>query len=128
MTCKHCGANVGKEYRLCPYCMSELEYPESKANQQPIIIQNIINNQASTATSAPQAVSHQQLCSHKDKTTALILCVVLGMLGGHCFYAGKAGMGVLYLFTGGLFGIGWIVDIVRIATGSYTDSRGLPIR
>lgn len=25
MVCKNCGANVGKEYRLCPYCMSELE-------------------------------------------------------------------------------------------------------
>lgn len=64
----------------------------------------------------------------KIKSMALILCVVLGMLGAHCFYAGKAGMGILYLFTGGLFGIGWIVDIIRIAAGSYTDSHGLPIK
>lgn len=128
MICKNCGANVGKEYRLCPYCMSELEYPENKAEQQPIIIQNIINNQPNVATSAPPTVSHHQLCSPKDKSMTLILCVVLGMLGAHCFYAGKAGMGILYLFTGGLFGIGWIVDIIRIAAGSYTDSHGLPIK
>nr|WP_303998329.1 TM2 domain-containing protein [Ruminococcus bromii] len=68
------------------------------------------------------------MCSPKDKSMALILCVVLGMLGAHCFYAGKAGMGILYLFTGGLFGIGWIVDIIRIATAPYTDSHGLPIK
>lgn len=108
--------------------MSELEYPENKAEQQPIIIQNIINNQPNVATSAPPTVSHHQLCSPKDKSMTLILCVVLGMLGAHCFYAGKAGMGILYLFTGGLFGIGWIVDIIRIAAGSYTDSHGLPIK
>lgn len=58
MVCKNCGANVGKEYRLCPYCMSELEYPENKAEQQPIIIQNIINNQPNVATSDPPTVSH----------------------------------------------------------------------
>jgi len=47
MECKHCGAEVGIEYRLCPYCKSEMDYP--KPNQQPVIIQNIIqtpgNNQ-----------------------------------------------------------------------------------
>ena len=47
MECKHCGAEVGVEYRLCPYCKSEMDYP--KLNQQPVIIQNIIqtpgNNQ-----------------------------------------------------------------------------------
>ena len=80
MVCKNCGANVGKEYRLCPYCMSELKYPENKAEQQPIIIQNIINNQPNMATSAPPTVSHHQLCSPKDKSMALILfsaCSVL---------------------------------------------------
>ena len=40
MECKHCGANVGIEYRLCPYCKCELDYPTP--NQQPVIIQNII--------------------------------------------------------------------------------------
>ena len=28
------------------------------------------------------------------------------MHGAHKFYEGKIGMGVLYIFTGGLFGIG----------------------
>ncbi|MFR6319644.1 MAG: NINE protein [[Clostridium] leptum] len=31
-------------------------------------------------------------------------------MGGHKFYEGKAGTGILYLFTGDLFSIGWIID------------------
>lgn len=125
MVCKNCGANVGSEYRLCPYCRSELEYPESKAAPQPIIIQNVINN-VNPINSTPYVEYERH--SKKDKSVDLILCVVLGMLGGHCFYAGKIGMGILYLFTCGLFGFGWIVDIIRIATGAYKDSKGLPIK
>ncbi len=46
MECKHCGAEVGVEYRLCPYCKSEMDYP--KLNQQPVIIQNIIQQPMNT--------------------------------------------------------------------------------
>lgn len=46
MECKHCGAEVGIEYRLCPYCKSEIDYP--KPNQQPVIIQNIIQQPMNT--------------------------------------------------------------------------------
>jgi hypothetical protein len=31
---------------------------------------------------------------------------------------------VLWLLTGGLFGIGYIVDIVMIARGNFTDIDG----
>lgn len=51
----------------------------------------------------------------KNKTTALLLCIFLGTLGVHRFYEGKIGTGVLYLLTGGLFLVGWIYDIIRIA-------------
>ena len=36
----------------------------------------------------------------------------------------KIGTGILYLFTGGLFGIGWLIDLVKIATGKFTDKNG----
>ena len=51
-----------------------------------------------------------------DKWVALLLCIFLGFLGGHKFYEGKAGMGVLYIFTGGLFGVGVIIDLITILT------------
>lgn len=37
-----------------------------------------------------------------------------GVLGFHRFYLGKFGSGILYLFTGGLFGLGSIYDLFTI--------------
>jgi TM2 domain-containing membrane protein YozV len=46
----------------------------------------------------------------KSKTTAYLLWFFLGWLSAHRFYLGKIGSGLLYLFTGQLFFIGWILD------------------
>ena len=42
----------------------------------------------------------------------LILCIFFGYLGGHKFYEKKYLLGTIYLFTFGLFCIGWIYDII----------------
>lgn len=65
--------------------------------------------------------------SEKSKTTDLLLCIFLGTLGVHRFYEGKIGTGILWLCTLGLFGIGWVVDLVLIATSKAKDKNGLPI-
>ena len=48
----------------------------------------------------------------KCKWVSFFLCLFLGVLGAHKFYEGRILLGVLYLFTGGLFGIGIIVDLI----------------
>lgn len=48
----------------------------------------------------------------KRKWVAFFLCLFLGPYGIHKFYEGKIGMGILYLLTMGIFGIGWIVDLL----------------
>lgn len=58
--------------------------------------------------------------SSNKKIVALILCIFIGYLGVHRFYLKKIGTGILYLFTMGLCGIGWIVDIILIATGKMS--------
>ena len=39
-----------------------------------------------------------------------IICAFFGYLGIHKFMEKKIGMGILYLCTVGLFGIGWLID------------------
>jgi len=45
-----------------------------------------------------------------DYNTAWILLTFLGLFGVHRMYMGKWLTGILYLATGGLFGIGYIYD------------------
>lgn len=63
----------------------------------------------------------------KSWIATLLLCLFLGGFGVRRFYVGKVGTGILWLFTGGCLGIGWLVDLIRIITGSFTDKQGNPI-
>ncbi len=62
----------------------------------------------------------------KNKTTALILSVLVGGLGIDRFYLGYSGIGILKLLTGGCLGILYIIDIINIATGNLRPADGTP--
>ena len=47
----------------------------------------------------------------KKNNSELIVTILLGWLGVHKFMNKEFGLGILYLFTRGLFGIGWVYDI-----------------
>ncbi len=64
----------------------------------------------------------------KNWLVTLLLCLFLGGIGGHRFYVGKTGTGILWLITFGCFGIGWLVDLIKIICGKFTDKQGNPIR
>ncbi|HLK59436.1 MAG TPA: TM2 domain-containing protein [Chthonomonadaceae bacterium] len=66
--------------------------------------------------------------SSRKVLIAFLLCFFLGYLGVHRFYAGKIGTGLIWLFTGGVFGIGWLIDMILILCGAFRDAEGLPIK
>lgn len=72
--------------------------------------------------------NYTTVTSDKSKKTALILCVLGGFFGLHQYYVGKIGTGLLYTCTGGLFLVGWALDLIKIATGSFKDNAGAPLR
>ena len=47
----------------------------------------------------------------KSKLIAYLLWFFLGIFSAHRFYLGHVGIGIFYLITGQLFGIGWIIDL-----------------
>jgi serine/threonine protein kinase len=62
----------------------------------------------------------------KDKTVALVLSLIFGVLGVDRFYLGQPALGAVKLLTYGGFCIWWIVDVVAIAKGTIKDSEGKP--
>jgi len=56
----------------------------------------------------------------KSKLTAYLLWGFLGSFSMHRFYLGKVGSGILYLLTGQLLGIGWIIDLFIL--GNMVDN------
>lgn len=57
----------------------------------------------------------------KSKKILLICCIIGGWFGLHCFIEGKNKKGIIYLFTLGLFGLGWLYDIFEIIS-----RKGIP--
>lgn len=48
----------------------------------------------------------------KNKWVAFLLCLFFGVIGAHKFYEGRILLGIVYLFTMGLFGIGIFFDLI----------------
>lgn len=92
------------------------QYPPGMFPPQPqmIVVQNQVN---------PYGAGMMHPDARK-KDTALILAAIaffFGIFGIHKFYLRQPGMGILYLFTAGLCGIGQIIDIIQLATMSQQE-------
>lgn len=111
--CKFCGEKIPMDAVICVKCGRQVEEIKGAASQPNIVINND-NSSRNTNTSAAYNGGNQYRypANPKNKFTALLLCFFLGLIGAHKFYEGKVGMGLLYVFTGGLCGIGAIIDFI----------------
>lgn len=106
--CRHCGGKIPEAAVVCTLCGCQVE--EVKHAEQPNIVINNSNNNSNINANIAGAFGVRA----RNKWVAFALCVFLGFFGAHKFYEGKAGMGILYLFTGGLFGVGWFIDCISL--------------
>lgn len=108
--CKHCAAKIPKDAVICTACGRQVEIlqsappPQTQPIQPPQVVVN--NNNSMAGYPIP--------LRPKNKWIAFLLCLFLGYIGAHKFYEGKIGMGILYVFTCGLFGIGLLIDLITL--------------
>lgn len=106
--CKHCGQQIPAAAVFCAHCGCQVETIQQTA--QP----NIVINNANTNTNRNTNVVGGRGGKRLSKWTSFFLCLFLGVFGAHKFYEGKTGMGIVYLFTFGFFGIGWFIDLIAL--------------
>ena len=62
-----------------------------------------------------------------DWLALFLLTFFVGVLGVHRFYVGKIGTGVLVLITLGGLGVWFLVDLLLVVTGQFTNKDGQKI-
>ncbi len=124
--CTHCGAWGNED--ICPYCDCEMPGVKRKRAEKEKAAAAAAATRRERAESedytAPEPASGSFVPFSNRRTITLILCIFGGFFGLHYFYNRRIGKGVLYLFTVGLFYIGWFVDIVLILLGKFKDKNG----
>ncbi len=106
--CPACGAPM--EANKCTYCGHTIQTNQQVNNQQVYRESTYVN------------------VNKKSKLVLFLLCLFFGYFGVHRFYVGKVGSGIVWLFTGGMFGIGWFIDLIMILLGTFKDKNGQPIK
>ncbi len=66
--------------------------------------------------------------SDKSGLACLLFLLLLAPFGIHRFYVGKIGTGILYLLTAAGLGIWWLVDVVLVVSGGFTDANGAKVK
>ena len=111
MFCSKCGKAIDKDAIVCPHCgVATSNYHRQQQQAQTPVNVNVSNVNTNTNYNA----GFVNYGRPRNKWVALALCFFIGFLGAHKFYEGKGGMGILYLFTLGIFGIGVFIDFILL--------------
>ena len=123
--CFSCGSVIKKAAEMCPKCGVN-QNKRSSTTAIDVFCTSCGKTIKKEASTCPFCGVRQEQSSLStvNWTTLLILSILLGEIGVDRFYAGKIGTGILKLITFGGFFIWWIIDIIFILTGNFTDKNG----
>lgn len=141
MKCPNCGAPRNANDRFCNYCRMSFDNvpagmnapapgaPVATGNPQgPVVHVHVHQGNMNGQPVMQNGYFQQPIQSDRNRMVALLLCLFLGVLGGHKFYLGHTGMGVVYLLTCGFCGIGCLIDLIVLLIGMPVDARGFVVK
>ncbi len=92
--------------------------PKTAPSKQPAV---------SSSKSPAGVSSYKRLWALLLAIPGLVPIFGIPLAGLQRFYVGKIGTGILWFLTGGLFGIGQIIDVILICLGQFEDRYDLPL-
>lgn len=114
------------------YCKSDVGKALKEAKEEVAasksVSPNIVINNANTNMNTNNNTAGGMAYPYKSKLVAALLCFFFGVFGVHRFYVGKIGTGVLWLLTGGLCGVGALIDFIVILIGGFRDKANMPLK
>lgn len=120
--CSTCGAPICAD---CTIRIEDKEYCETHALKQ--LQQDHPPFMTTKDPDMPTHYSYTTVYPYKNRVTATLLCLFLGWMGAHRYYLGKTATAVVYTFSFGLFGVGWLIDLLILIAGNPRDQRGQPL-
>jgi TM2 domain-containing membrane protein YozV len=66
--------------------------------------------------------------SEKSGIACLLFLIFLAPFGIHRIYVGKVGTGILFFLTMAGLGIWWLIDLILLIAGAFTDSNGAKVK
>jgi len=112
--CASCGTALKDGAKFCPKCGGA--------------VQAGVPTYGNAGTQYQGVKQEKQSVSSKNYSTLLILSILLGLFGVDRFYVGKIGTGILKFITCGGCYVWWIIDIISVVKGKFTDKNGNTIK